>query len=207
MPPTGRSNPLALAVLTCLYERPMHPYEIAQTLRSRAKHESIRLNYGSLYSVVNALEKRGLIAARETVRDGRRPERTIYEITDTGSRELDRLAVRPHLDTGEGIPAVRGGAVTDRRCSRSTTRSRCCASASPRSKSQRAQMQAVRTAASDAGLPRIFDIEGEYKQAVLEAELEYVRRLVKDIESGELEGVEMWRTFHTEDREKKNESE
>ena len=43
MPPNNRSNPLALAVLSCLYERPMHPYEVAQTLRHRAKHESIRL--------------------------------------------------------------------------------------------------------------------------------------------------------------------
>ena len=53
----GRANPLALAVLACLYERPMHPYEVAQTLRSRAKHESIRLNFGSLYGVVEQLEK------------------------------------------------------------------------------------------------------------------------------------------------------
>ncbi len=52
----GRSNPLALAVLACLFERPMHPYEVAQTLRHRAKHESVRLNYGSLYDVVDALE-------------------------------------------------------------------------------------------------------------------------------------------------------
>ena len=89
MPPrSARSNPLALAVLTCFLERPMHPYEVAQTLRARAKHESIRLNYGSLYGVVEALERRGLIRARETVRAGRRPERTIYEITDTGLREM-----------------------------------------------------------------------------------------------------------------------
>src|SRR5262245_29647632 len=87
-PRAPRSNPLALAVLACLTERPMHPYEVAQTLRSRAKHESIRLNFGSLYSVVDGLERRGLIRARETVRAGRRPERTIYEITDAGAREL-----------------------------------------------------------------------------------------------------------------------
>ena len=36
MPRWSRSNPLALAVLVCLYERPMHPYEVAQTLRLRA---------------------------------------------------------------------------------------------------------------------------------------------------------------------------
>ena len=52
----NRSNPLALAVLICLYERPMHPYEVATTLRQRGKHESVRLNYGSLYSVVASLE-------------------------------------------------------------------------------------------------------------------------------------------------------
>jgi DNA-binding PadR family transcriptional regulator len=88
MPRQARSNPLALAVLVTLYERPMHPYEVAQTLRQRAKQESVRLNYGSLYAVVEALEKRSLITARETVREGKRPERTIYEITDAGSREM-----------------------------------------------------------------------------------------------------------------------
>src|SRR5579864_1727925 len=88
MPARARNNPLALAVLSLLYERPMHPYDVAQTLRSRAKHESIRLNYGSLYSVVEGLEARGLVAARETVREGRRPERTIYALTDAGAREL-----------------------------------------------------------------------------------------------------------------------
>ena len=51
------SNPLALAVLGCLTERPMHPYEISTTLRSRGKEQSIKLNYGSLYSVVESLHQ------------------------------------------------------------------------------------------------------------------------------------------------------
>src|SRR5690348_11340885 len=83
------SNPLALAVLGCLAERPMHPYEISTTLRTRGKEQSIKLNYGSLYSVVEALQKRGLITARETTREGRRPERTVYEITAAGQDEFE----------------------------------------------------------------------------------------------------------------------
>src|SRR5690242_11005973 len=55
------SNPLALAVLACLTERPMHPYEISTTLRTRGKEKSIKLNYGSLYAVVESLQKHGLI--------------------------------------------------------------------------------------------------------------------------------------------------
>src|SRR4051794_7702983 len=83
------SNPLALAVLGCLGERPMHPYEISTTLRTRGKEASIKLNYGSLYSVVEQLVKHDLIRPRETTREGRRPERTVYEITDAGLEELE----------------------------------------------------------------------------------------------------------------------
>ncbi len=55
-------NPLALAVFCCLTERPMHPYEISSALRSRGKELSIKLNYGSLYSVVESMQKHGLIS-------------------------------------------------------------------------------------------------------------------------------------------------
>src|SRR5215212_4942092 len=83
------SNPLALAVLSCLNERPMHPYEISTTLRTRGKEQSIKLNYGSLYAVVESLAKQGLIHPRETTREGRRPQRTVYEITEAGAAEHD----------------------------------------------------------------------------------------------------------------------
>src|SRR5437763_2663795 len=83
------SNPLALAVLGCLSERPMHPYEISTTLRTRGKEQGIKLNYGSLYAVVESLQRHDLIQARETSRDGRRPERTVYEITAAGLEEFE----------------------------------------------------------------------------------------------------------------------
>src|SRR6266568_6004888 len=83
------SNPLALAVLASLYEKPMHPYEMAATMRERGKEHSIKLNYGSLYTVVDNLAKYSLIEAIEARREGRRPERTVYRLTDTGRTELD----------------------------------------------------------------------------------------------------------------------
>src|SRR6266536_2219467 len=82
------SNPLALAVLALLSEKPMHPYEMSTTLRNRSKEESIKLNYGSLYSVVETLHRHELIDVQETIREGRRPERTIYSITEAGRVEL-----------------------------------------------------------------------------------------------------------------------
>jgi DNA-binding PadR family transcriptional regulator len=79
---------LALAVLALLFERPMHPYEMGVILRQRHKEDSIKLRYGSLYTVIELLLRRGFITARETGRDGRRPERTVYEITPAGRDEL-----------------------------------------------------------------------------------------------------------------------
>ena len=115
MPRQARSNPLALAVLVTLYERPTHPYDVAQTLRSRAKQESVRLNYGSLYAVVESLEKRGLIAAPETVREGKRPERTIYEITDAGAQEMIDWMTELIGVPQQGVPDVHGRPVLRRR--------------------------------------------------------------------------------------------
>ncbi len=190
-----RSNPLALAVLTCFLEKPMHPYEVAQTLRSRAKHESIRLNYGSLYGVVEALEKRQLIRARETVRAGRRPERTIYEISDAGLREmadwLSELAATPvkeYLQFEAALSLLPALPPEE-----------ALAALSHRAKSlqiETALLDGAVAAARAHGLPRLFALESEYLQVLRRAELEFVTRLAKDIESGELTGVDEWLSWY-----------
>ena len=76
------ANPLAFAVLGSLGERSMHPYEISTMLKGRGKDQSIKLNYGSLYSVVAALEKAGFI---EAVRSGSRSPRRAGPSSRTGS--------------------------------------------------------------------------------------------------------------------------
>ena len=195
MPARKRSNPLALAVLTCLYERPMHPYEMAQTLRSRAKHESVRLNYGSLYGVVESLERQGLVRAVETFREGRRPPRTVYEITDAGRTEMDDwlselLSVPikefPQYEAAlsflPGVPPDEAVTLLRRRCEAIEVRLD--------------QMQASDDIATKRGLPRLFSIEGEYEMALLRTELEFTRSLIADIESGSLSGLDEWRSWH-----------
>src|ERR1700743_248120 len=81
-------NLLALAVLSALVQRPMHPYEMASVLRERGKDQDMPIKWGSLYTVVANLEKHGLVAATGSVRQGGRPERTVYAITDAGRAEL-----------------------------------------------------------------------------------------------------------------------
>src|SRR2546430_7123706 len=82
------SNLLALSLLNLLVERPMYPYEMTTTLRQRGKDEAIKINWGSLYTVVQNLEKYGFIEVDSTEREGRQPERTTYRITEAGQAEL-----------------------------------------------------------------------------------------------------------------------
>ena len=57
-------------------------------LKQRHKGESIKIRYGSLYTVIELLVKRGFITAKETSREGKRPERTVFALTRSGYDEL-----------------------------------------------------------------------------------------------------------------------
>src|ERR1700738_1120606 len=93
-------NPLGLAVLSYLTQAPMHPYELSRTLRENDDGRSIKFNHGSLYMVVQQLAKAGFIVEQETTRDGLRPERTVYAITNAGRHEMHdwmcQLVEEPH---------------------------------------------------------------------------------------------------------------
>lgn len=179
------TSPLALTVLALLAEQPMHPYEIASEIRIRGIEYSVRLNYGSLYSVVDALRDTGLITARETVREGKRPERTVYAITDAGYAEM-RERLRNLLGTAEReYPLFAAGlSFVDR---------------VPKEEAVQLLRQRVKevemTVANltdtvaglrDRGLPRIAIVEAEYQLVRMKADAAWVRQLVADIESGEV---------------------
>src|SRR5690349_20825024 len=82
------SNLMGLAILSSVVFRQMHPYEMANTLRGWGKDRDFQIKWGSLYTVVGNLAKHGLIAEVASSREGRRPERTVYRITDEGRAEL-----------------------------------------------------------------------------------------------------------------------
>ncbi len=191
----NRTNPLALAVLVCLYERPMHPYEIATTLRQRGKHESVRLNYGSLYSVVDSLRRRGLVVAKETERPGRLPERTIYGLTDAGRLEmadwLTELVSTPIKDYPSFeaalsfLPALPPGDVVALLEERAQ-----------RLEFELAAWDSTRELIKKKRLPRLLWIESDFHATLLQAEFQFVVKLAADIKSGALDGMEWWRQSH-----------
>jgi DNA-binding PadR family transcriptional regulator len=184
-----------LAVLVCLNERPMHPYEVASTLRQRATQRSVRLNYGALYRVVESMAKRGLIEPKETERAGRLPERTIYQLTDAGRVEihdwLAELLSTPVVEYPQfvaglsfliALPPEEAVELLEHRLRELTL--------------EEAEAGAVHEVVQKHGLPRLLWIEEEYRDRVRTAEIEFVRSLLRDIRSGALDGVEWWRRAH-----------
>jgi DNA-binding PadR family transcriptional regulator len=189
------SNPLALAVLSLLIERPMHPYEMSSTMRERAKEASIKLNYGSLYSVVDSLQRNGLIEAQETVREGRRPERTVYTITDAGRTELvDWLSELLSIPVKEFTQFE--AALSLMPCLPPDEVSRLLAIRRGRLENEIVATRAVLDDLTNRGLPYLVAIESDYVLTLRQAEAAFIDRLISKINDGSLDGVEVWRRAH-----------
>ena len=191
------ANPLALAVLVLLYERPMHPYEMAATLRERRKEESIKLRYGSLYTVIELLVKAGFITEKKTMRQGNRPERTVYAISKAGEAEM-RSWLRellstpskeyPQFEAGLSLlPALPPDEVTDVLETRMEFL-----------KKDIEQIKAGLQQAKDMQLPALFSIESEYRLAGLETELGFVGNLITRIRKDGCGFLKLWKQWHAE---------
>jgi len=191
------ANPLALAVLVLLYERAMHPYEMAATLRERRKEESIKLRYGSLYTVIELLVKAGSIAQKKTTREGNRPERTVYEITKAGEAEMrgwmrEILSTPskeyPQFEAGLSLlPALPPEDVTDVL----ETRVEFLKKDIEKIKAEFQQAKAMQ-------LPALFSIESEYRLAGLESELGFVEKLIVRIRKDGCGFLKQWKQWHAD---------
>jgi len=185
------SNPLALAILASLAERPMHPYEISATLKERGKDQSVKLNFGSLYSVVAMLDKNGLIGVEGTSREGNRPERTVYAITDDGREKLDgwlsellRNPAKEYLALEAALswmPLFAPARVHDLLVERVM-----------RLDEKIARVQDELAAPLVATLPRLFVIEAEYYLTMVRAERAFVDALAAELGDHSFPGYDAW---------------
>jgi DNA-binding PadR family transcriptional regulator len=190
-----RTNPLALAVLVLLFERPMHPYEIAATLKQRRKEDSIKIRYGSLYTVIELLQEDGLIHPRERTRQGRRPERTVYELTPAGKAEMTEwlrdLIARPvkeytHFEAGL---CLLGALRPDEAIALLKEREHRVVEGAR-------QLRIALDHVLGTGLPRLYLVEVDYRLAHLEAEGEFIRSLLRRIEEERWDTSPVWWYLH-----------
>ncbi|WET79768.1 PadR family transcriptional regulator [Amycolatopsis sp. QT-25] len=189
-------NLLALAILSTLNERPMHPYEMASTLKSRGKDRDMGIKWGSFYTVVGNLRKHGFIEAVESGREGARPERTVYRITDAGHDELlDWLRellgeLAPEEPKFVAGLSVLGWLGPDEVVALFRTR---LAALDEDIASTRAELARL-----VAEIPRLVLLELEYHLAIRVAEAEWVRSILGELTSGSMPGLAEWRALLAE---------
>ncbi|MFC5751507.1 PadR family transcriptional regulator [Actinomadura rugatobispora] len=180
-----RPDLVGLTVLAMLSVRAGHPYELHRFIVDTHKDYVTGLPR-SLYHAVERLAGEELIVPVETSREGRRPERTVYEITDEGRRELaTRLRVlleNPGAERRTFTAAVSLLGVLPVPDALQSLRTRAAALEGALT-GMNAQLKALK----DSGLPDILVIEIDYERALTETELAWVRGLVARLESGELE--------------------
>jgi DNA-binding PadR family transcriptional regulator len=178
-------TPLALAVLHLLGEQPMHPYEMQQLIKARYIDHVVKVTHGSLYHTVERLAGSGLIEPVETSREGRRPERTVYAITESGrDQAADRLCDLIARPTQE-YPSFKAAlafvtTLTPGKVSELLAR---------RSVGLEVYLTTHTTLIDTLikqGLHRINLIEVEHVLAQSRAELDYVHALQEDIDTGRL---------------------
>jgi DNA-binding PadR family transcriptional regulator len=181
----AKRTPLALAVLTLLDERPMHPYEMRQVITERGLDRVLRLMHASLYDTVVRLTRAGLVEAADTGREGRRPERTVYRITAAGHDEVrawlgDLLAVPLDEFPQFGTAVAFLHLLTPEDTARLLTRRGIAL------ESGLAADDALIKRLRADGLERQHVAELEYRRVLRAAELDWVRSVVADIRAGRM---------------------
>lgn len=185
MPSSTTLTPLGIAALALLLERPMHPYEMYQTLVQRSEERVVKVRPGSLYHAVDRLAGQGLVRAISTEREGNRPERTTYEITEQGNSvftaRIAEILATPINEYPE-FPLALG-----------ESHNLPVESVIQLLRNRVALIRAD-LAVMDAGiddleakrLPRKYWINVQYSRAISEVEATWLESLIDDLESGVL---------------------
>lgn len=178
-------TPLGIAVLALLFERPMHPYEMYQLLVQRREDRNVKVRPGSLYHTVDRLQEQKLVRSTGTNREGNRPERTTYEVTDSGRAALTAriseilatpireyplfpVALAEAHNIGAEVVAVLLRERIDRLAK------------------ELDESAVLGERAAELAVPRVYWLDVGYSRAVLNAEIEWLRGLVDEIENGAL---------------------
>jgi DNA-binding PadR family transcriptional regulator len=183
--PSYRPSPLAVAVLSMLVPGPLHPYGIQRLIKHWGKDKVVNVGQrANLYKTIKRLHKAGLIAVRQTERDQQYPERTVYELTEDGRRQVSvwlaglLAAVRNEFPQ---FPAALSFAML-------LPPGEVLAALEQHAAALREDLARVEQALQNVppNLPRVTLLDDEYRRAVTAAELAWIDGLIDDLRTGAL---------------------
>ncbi|MFI9388421.1 PadR family transcriptional regulator [Kutzneria sp. NPDC052558] len=188
----GSRDVVALAVLALLMEQPQHPYEMQRLIKERRKDFVTGLPR-SLYHAVDRLLRADYVEQVETTREGSRPERTTYQITESGREQFEQwlldLLAQPEVEYPVFTAAV-------------SFLSHLTSESVLRALQSRIVVLQGQVADLDAQidlveryLHRLGRLELEHARVLRKAELDWLCSVVADIQAGQLD----WEPEHMPD--------
>ncbi|XVU24459.1 PadR family transcriptional regulator [Actinoplanes sp. CA-054009] len=180
--PEPRRSTLGMVLLALLMEAPMHPYRMQQMIKERGQDQLVNVaQRNSVYQALDRLVRDGLARPTGTAREAGRPERTTYEITESGTATMRRwltgMLPAPAREFPEFPAALAFLPVLHPTEVRELLEKRVEALT---------EKAAAIRAQAPPGLPRLFLIEDEYRSAMLNAELTWLRGIITDLAEGTL---------------------
>ncbi|MBB4683907.1 PadR family transcriptional regulator [Amycolatopsis jiangsuensis] len=177
---------LGLTVLRLLADAPSHPYELRQQMREQGLDQFVKVTHGALYHTVETLAKEALIEPVATLREGKRPERTVYSITAAG-RELARDRLRALLVSPAAEYSTYGTALACLSLLSTETAAERLERRCVLLEGQLAASQTEYDALRKHGMPAVALVEIRHLQAHQRADLDLTRALVDEIRGGRLD--------------------
>lgn len=187
---THQRSVLALVLLSLLAEEPMHPYRMREVIKDRGKDRVANVaQRNSVYQTIDRLLRAEFIAVRETARDERRPERTVYEITDAGWDALRTWTAGMLASPASEFPEFPAALASAMVLSPEDVTANLARRAADLTASLAADREALRAVPE---LPRLFLLDEEYSIAIREAELKWIESVLAALRSGELTWSAEW---------------
>lgn len=111
------ANPSRLLILGLLAEAPLHGHQIRRAAEQSGIEQWGGVKVGALYGMLHRLADEGLIEPVRVEQEGRRPQRTVYAITEDGRQELaihrERALTQPVLHSTTVEAALKWSAGLD----------------------------------------------------------------------------------------------
>src|SRR3954471_10080810 len=179
-------NPLAVSALALLAERPMHPYEMYQLMLQRRDDRLVKVRPGSLYHTIDRLTRDGFAQAVGTDREGNRPERTTYRVTDAGRAALTARLTAMLAAPAEEYPEF-PLALSQAHHLPAEDVVRLLAERRDALRARADQLDTGADQLAERDGPGEFWIDLDHERAILRAHLDWLERLLERISTGRLD--------------------
>lgn len=168
----------------------MHPYEAAYHFRVRHVGDHVKVKTGSLYHAFEQLQRKGFIEPAEVEREGRRPERTVYRVTEAGRAAADDAVARMVSEPVNEYTDFEAGLVSITHLGKEELL-RCFRERAIQLRARAARGRCVLDANIARGVPRVFMLEVDQEIDRCTAQATWCDRIAAEIESGAIEWPDM----------------